>query len=239
MPSPLISVIIPAYNNGHYLREAIDSVLAQDYPNVELIVVDDGSTDDTADVLAAYAGSLTAQYQRNAGFASARNAGARLASGGFIAFLDSDDIYTPGRLRLQLSAFDDDPALDCVQGYMEQFISPELPVEFAQAIRGQTAVVIAAPLAGTMLIKRAAYDRIGPWNECLNVGVEMDWHARMRETRLNYRMLEQVLLRRRIHRTNTNLRCAGEQSERLFVLKNILDRRRALRASTEHNQGAT
>ncbi len=237
MPSPLISVIIPAYNNGHYLREAIDSVLAQDFPNVELIVVDDGSTDESAAVLAAYAGRLNSRFQENAGIAGARNAGYVLANGGFIAFLDADDVYTPGRLSLQMSAFDQEPALECVQGHMEQFVSPELPLEFAAGIRGQTSAVVAAPLASTTLIRRAAYDRVGPWNETLNVGVDMDWYARMREAGLNYRMLEQVLLRRRIHRTNTNLRCASEQSERLFVLKDILDRRRAQRASAEHTQG--
>lgn len=237
MPSPLISVIIPAFNNGHYLREAIDSVLQQDYPSVELVVVDDGSTDDTADVLAAYAGRLISQYQDNAGFASARNAAYRLSHGSFIAFLDSDDCYTPGRLSLQMSAFDDDTALDCVQGHMQQFVSPELPPEFSMGIRGETDAVLAAPMACSTLIRRAAFDRVGPWDERLNVGVEMDWYARMRETGLNYRMLEQVLLQRRIHRTNTNLRCAGEQSERIAVLKDILDRRRALRARADQSEG--
>ena len=239
MPSPLISVIIPAYNNGEYLLEAIQSVLAQDYPNIELIVIDDGSTDDTRQLLDACADSLTWQYQENAGIAGARNAGYRLARGNFIAFLDADDVYTPGRLRLQMSAFDDEPALDCVQGHMQQFVSPELPEDFARGIRGQTAAVIPAPLASTTLIRRAAYDRVGPWDQTLNVGVDMDWYARMQESGLHYRMLAQVLLRRRIHRTNTNLRCAGEQSERLYILKNMLDRRRALQASADHTQGAT
>lgn len=237
MPGPLISVIIPAYNNGHYLREAIDSVLTQDYPDVELIVIDDGSTDDTADVLATYAGRLASRFQRNAGMASARNAGYRLSSGSFIAFLDSDDYYTPGRLSLQMAAFEQDPALDCVQGHLEQFVSPELPPEFAQGIRGDTAAVLAAPMASTTLIRRAAFERVGPWDERLNVGIEMDWYARLRESGMSYRMLEQVLLRRRIHRTNTNLRCAGEQSERIAVLKTILDRRRAARASAGHATG--
>ncbi len=167
MPSPLISVIIPAYNNGQYLLEAIQSVLAQDYPNIELIVIDDGSTDDTRQLLDACADSLTWQYQENAGIAGARNAGYRLARGDFIAFLDADDVYTPGRLRLQMSAFDDEPALDCVQGHMQQFVSPELPVDFAQGIRGQTAAVIPAPLASTTLIRRTAYDRVGPWDQAL------------------------------------------------------------------------
>jgi glycosyltransferase involved in cell wall biosynthesis len=233
MRSPLISVIIAAYNNGQYLPEAIHSVLTQDYPEIELIVVDDGSTDDTRAVLAAYGDQLRCHYQDNAGIASARNAGYRRSCGEFIAFLDSDDIYTAGRLKLQMAAFLEAPALECVQGYMEQFISPELPAEFASKIRGETDRVLPAPMAGTMLIKRAAYERVGHWDTNFNIGVEMDWHVRLQEAGVTCRMLEQVLLRRRIHRHNTNLRCANEQSERLHVLKKMLDRRRALRAAVK------
>lgn len=239
MASPLISVIIPAYNCAKYLPEAIDSVLAQDYPRVELIVIDDGSSDDTPRVLAAYHDRLTSQRQANGGIASARNAGYRLASGDFIAFLDADDVFTPGRLRTQMAAFDADPALDCVQGFMEQFISPELPPEFGAGIRGKAVGVRAAPLASTTLIRRDAYRRVGPWNEALNIGVDMDWHSRLQESGIHYRLLQQVLLRRRIHGSNTNLRFAHEQSERLHVLKDILDRRRKAPADTAVNQGET
>ncbi|MBK6510382.1 MAG: hypothetical protein IPG06_13640 [Haliea sp.] len=115
---------------------------------------------------------------------------------------------------------------------MEQFISPELPREFAAGIRSKDGEVIAAPMASTTLIRRAAYERVGPWDVTLNVGVDMDWYARMIEAGLNYQMLDNVLLRRRIHTTNTNLRFANEQSERLHVLKKMLDRRRAQQSST-------
>jgi glycosyltransferase involved in cell wall biosynthesis len=235
MRSALISVIIPTYNNALYLEEAIQSVLEQSYPAVELIVVDDGSTDETAALLGTYAQRLTSQFQANAGIAGARNAGYRLSHGEFIAFLDADDVFTPGRLQLQMSAFDEDPALQCVQGHMEQFVSPELPADFAAGIRSPTTGVMAAPLASTTLIRREAYQRVGAWDETLNVGVDMDWYARLQESGVRYRMLPQVLLRRRIHRNNTNLRCAGEQSERLHVLKNVLDRRRAAQVSADHS----
>jgi glycosyltransferase involved in cell wall biosynthesis len=234
MRSPLISVIIAAYNNAQYLPEAIDSVLAQDYPAVELIVVDDGSTDDTRSVLAGYGDRLRYQFQENAGTASARNAGYHLSHGEYIAFLDSDDIYTSGRLGLQMAAFLEEPALECVQGYMEQFVSPELPAEFASGIRVETARALPAPLASTTLITRSAYERVGHWDTSFNLGIEMDWHLRLREAGVSCRMLEQVLLLRRVHRNNTNLRCSGEQSERLHVLKKMLDRRRALEASVNH-----
>ncbi|MEZ5573710.1 MAG: glycosyltransferase [Halioglobus sp.] len=223
----MISVVIPTYNYGQYLCEAIESVLSQDYPEKELIVVDDGSTDNTQSLLSDYANHATCLFQDNAGIASARNAGYRVCKGDFIAFLDADDIFTAERLTLQMQAFREDPALQCVQGYMQQFVSPELPEEYAQTIRGETSGVVAAPLASTTLIRRAAYERVGCWDETLNVGVDLDWYARLRDSGVRYRMLEQVLLRRRIHTTNTNLRCADEQVERLRVLKKMLDRRRA------------
>ena len=198
--------------------------------------MDDGSTDDTQQLLSPFRDKIISSKQENAGIARARNAGYALCSGSFIAFLDSDDLYTPGRLSIQMAAFQADPALECVQGYMEPFVSPELPLEFARRIRGEMGRAIAAPMASTTLIKRSAYERVGYWDETLNVGVDMEWYARMKAAQLNYRMLHDVLLRRRIHRNNTNLRLANQQSERLHVLKNILDRRRALQASADNQQ---
>lgn len=101
--SPQVSVIIPTYNRAWILPEAVDSVLAQDYPAFELIVVDDGSSDDTVDVLAAYRDRLTLIRRQNRGVSAARNTGIRAASGPLIAFLDSDDFWLPGKLAEQVA----------------------------------------------------------------------------------------------------------------------------------------
>ena len=93
-----VSVIIPTYNRVHCVGEAIESVLAQDPPADEVIVVDDGSTDNTADVLAAYGNRITVLHQVNAGAAAARNTGIKHAGSDWVAFLDSDDLWLPGRL---------------------------------------------------------------------------------------------------------------------------------------------
>lgn len=98
----LISVIIPTYNRAHIVGEAIDSVLGQTYPNVELIVVDDGSTDKTLDVLAGYGDRIKVVAQKNGGPAAARNRGLAEARGEFIAFQDSDDLWLPEKLERQL-----------------------------------------------------------------------------------------------------------------------------------------
>ncbi|WP_018866625.1 MULTISPECIES: glycosyltransferase [unclassified Thioalkalivibrio] len=108
---PLVSVIMPAYNTAAYIAESVDSVLDQDYPSVELIVVDDGSTDGTIEVLRAYGDRLTLLTQQNQGAAVARNAGIAAASGDYIAFIDSDDVWLPGKLAAQVGYMDQHPQI--------------------------------------------------------------------------------------------------------------------------------
>ncbi|NEP84931.1 MAG: glycosyltransferase family 2 protein, partial [Okeania sp. SIO3B3] len=106
---PCVSVIIPAYNRADLIGETVDSVLAQTHPDIEIIVIDDGSTDNTADVLATYGSALRVIRQANAGQQAARNAGIRAATGDYIAFLDSDDLWLPHRIEAQLQRFEEVP----------------------------------------------------------------------------------------------------------------------------------
>lgn len=117
--APSFSVIIPAYNSETTLVRAIDSVLAQSLPAQEIIVVDDGSTDGTPEVTARYGEKLRYIRQDNAGVSSARNHGARAASGDWLAFLDADDWYYPDRLRLHAEWVQEDTALDFLTGDYE------------------------------------------------------------------------------------------------------------------------
>lgn len=117
--APRFSVIIPAYNSETTLARAIDSVLAQSYPAQEIIVVDDGSTDGTASVAARYGDKLRYMRQSNAGVSSARNHGARIAKGDWLAFLDADDWYYRDRLRLHAEWIDEDATLDFLTGDYE------------------------------------------------------------------------------------------------------------------------
>jgi glycosyltransferase involved in cell wall biosynthesis len=102
---PLVSVIIPTYNRGWIIKEAIDSILDQDFADYELIVVDDGSSDNTQDILSAYGQKLTVVHQPNQGVSAARNRGIAEASGQLIAFLDSDDLWLPQKLSKQVEFF--------------------------------------------------------------------------------------------------------------------------------------
>ena len=106
-----VSVVIPTYNSGQYLPEALESVLAQTVPPLEIIVVDDGSTDDTADRLHPYLNLITYKFQTNSGVSAARNAGLQLAKGDYVAFLDADDVWHPRKLEFQMGILTSHPDL--------------------------------------------------------------------------------------------------------------------------------
>lgn len=101
---PLVSVVIPAFNCARFIREAVDSVLAQDYGALEVIVVDDGSTDDTGLILASFGARIQVLSQPNRGCAAARNLGIAHSQGRYVAFLDGDDVWRPGKIRYQIEA---------------------------------------------------------------------------------------------------------------------------------------
>ncbi len=100
--APLVSVVIPAYNCARFIGDALDSVFRQNYPALDVLVVDDGSTDETCDVVTGYGSAVTLIKQRNSGAAVARNEGLRRARGKYVALLDADDLWLPGKLRLQI-----------------------------------------------------------------------------------------------------------------------------------------
>ena len=121
MAAPLVSVILPVYNGSGCLRDAVESVLAQTYQPVELIAVNDGSTDDSADILAAYGSRLVLINQANGGVARARNAGLAAARGEFVAFLDQDDWWLPEKVAKQVELFLSDAGLGLVHTGIDQF----------------------------------------------------------------------------------------------------------------------
>lgn len=114
------SVIVPNFNNGATLARALESILSQDYPAHEIIVIDDGSTDHSAAVAAQFGSKVRYVYQDNAGVSAARNHGARIATGDWLAFLDADDIYLPGRLSAHAAWLAREPELDFLFGDQDQ-----------------------------------------------------------------------------------------------------------------------
>lgn len=221
---PLVSVIIPVYNRDRYLAEAIESVLYQSYPAIELIVVDDGSSDRSAEVAQRY--PLTYVYQSNQGISAARNAGVALAKGKFIAFLDSDDIWVMNKLSKQIEFFAADPDLEAAFGHAQQFYSPELDESLRQQIKCH-AQPIPAYLATAMLIKHEAFLRIGPYDTNLRTSIDINWYILAIENKLRHLMLPDVVYYRRLHATNNGLVEHQHRNHFLHLLKAKLDRQRA------------
>jgi glycosyltransferase involved in cell wall biosynthesis len=218
--------MVGAYNAERYLGEAIESVFAQTHRPLELIVVDDGSTDGTAEVARSYGDRIAFLQQENAGNGAARNAAVRAARGNLLAFLDADDRFTPRKLELQAEPLRADPALDVVFGHVREFVSPDLPEEVRGRVRPPAPVQPwAAP--NLMLVRREAFERVGPFATDVRVGVTVDWYARALEAGLRSYVHPEVVLERRLHDANNGIREASSRAQYLRVLKASLDRRRA------------
>src|SRR5258706_11646315 len=132
---PRVSVIIPNYNYAHYLTQSLDSVLAQTYPEVEIIVVDDGSTDDSETILRSYGDRIRWIKQKNQGVSAARNLGVHETQGELVAFLDPDDLWLPAKLEWQVRRFLDDAELALVHCGVEVIDATGTHLEFC--VKGQ------------------------------------------------------------------------------------------------------
>lgn len=219
-----ISVILPAYNAGKYIGEALQSIINQTVPVYEIIVVDDGSTDHTKEIVSDFPARYI--YQTNKGTAAALNAGIEQSSGDYLAFLDADDIWMPQRLYLQLQAFEKNPSLDMVFGFMQQFISPELSVEEQNKIEVNTTEVMVGIHKSAWLIKRHALMSVGLFTGGFLLEEFTDWYARSKEKSLNEFVVKEVVAKRRIHQSNTSRVHKDLKKDYPRILKAALDRRR-------------
>jgi glycosyltransferase involved in cell wall biosynthesis len=228
MKSPLVSVIIPVYNYDRYLGEAIESVLDQTYKNVEVIVVDDGSTDRSGEVAKSYADrNVRYQYQAHSGIGPARNQGVEMAEGDFIAFLDADDRWPEEKLERQLRAFENDPALEMVYGQALQLHNGPAWEAGVNDKNLTVTGLMAGIIPGTLLVKRDAFARVGKFPGGLKVGEFIDWYSRAVELGIRSLVLPELFLWRRIHDSNTGIRERQSVTDYARVLKAKLDRKRA------------
>jgi glycosyltransferase involved in cell wall biosynthesis len=228
MNTPLVSCIVPVFNGERYLGEALDSILAQTYRQFECIVIDDGSTDGTAEVVSRYGERVSYLWQANAGPGAARNRGISAAEGDLVAFLDADDLWHPEKLARQVARFEARSELDLCITWAQNFCAPELSARdeyrgdprYQQPWRG-----FGCP---TLLARREAFDAIGGFNVDLRLGEDLDWFAHARERGLTLELLPDVLVYRRLHPWNTTRLFKARLSDALAeVVKRSLERRRA------------
>lgn len=217
--SPSISVILPVYNGAQYLTEALVSVQAQTLPPDEIIVVNDGSTDNSAAIAQSFA-NVRYHYQANAGPAAARNTGLSLARGELLAFLDADDLWPAAKLAVQSAALAAAPELAVVLGQV-QFMQLEASHQFAAMAGPRLGFNL-----GCALFRASAFERLGTFNAALRYSEDVEWFMRAREQSLPMRVLEEVTLLYRLHGENMVRDKTARDHGFLRELKRSLERRR-------------
>jgi glycosyltransferase involved in cell wall biosynthesis len=228
MTGPLVSCIIPVYNGADYLADAVRSVLAQRWPAIEIVVVDDGSTDRTPDVARSFGTQVRYIRQGNAGPAVARNNGLAEARGEFIAFLDADDLWSGNKLALQASLLLERPELGVVVGLVQNFWVEAAAEEREQMKDHPRSQPIPGYVTGTMLVRREVFERVGGFDPARIHSDAMEWFLRARAAGVREHLIEEVLLFRRLHGGNQSVQLAASSTDEfLHLLKGSLDRRRA------------
>jgi glycosyltransferase involved in cell wall biosynthesis len=232
MSAPLVSCIIPVFNGERFLAEAIRSILAQTHHPLEVIVVDDGSTDGTASVVASeFAALVRYLRQDNAGPVVARNAGIAMARGQYLAFLDADDRWEPTRIEKQLASLAGHPEAEISVCLAENFFMPGFEPRNDFERQHPKNQATPAYLSIGMVLSRATFDRVGPFDPSLGHGDGADWFLRARELGIRDILVREVLVHRRIHGSNmSKTQAAASRDEFLAIIKRSLDQRRRAEA---------
>lgn len=210
---PKISVIIPTFNSVSYLGEAIDSVLAQNYNNLELIIVDDGSTDETKEMIKSYGEQLTYYKIAHAGAATARNYGVEHSTGDYLAFLDADDLWPSDKLNKQLDYLINQKQ-DAVFTSITQFIDQSaLHLKIKKDNAPMPGIC-----ASTLLIRREQFLKIGYFKTTYQLGEFIEWFMRAKKDSLQFAVLDTITTQRRIHGNNTSLLFKANKKDYLSIL---------------------
>ena len=224
---PLVSVIIPTYNRGWIVQEAIDSVLDQDFRNFELIVVDDGSEDNTQEILRAYGKAITVLQHSNKGVSAARNRGIAEASGQLIAFLDSDDLWLPGKLTAQVKFFkeNDDAVINQTQEIWIRKgvrVNPkQRHLKFSGMIFDRSlALCLVSPSA--VMIRKSLFEIVGVFDEQLPACEDYDLWLRI-SCRYPVHLIDIPLIIKRGGHDDQLSKAAGLDRYRIASLMKIID----------------
>jgi glycosyltransferase involved in cell wall biosynthesis len=219
-PAARVSVVVPVRDGAAYLEAALASVLEQDEPPLEVVVVDDGSRDESAAVAERAGPRVRLVRGRFGSAAAARNAGIEASTGDVLAFLDHDDLWTPGRLGPHLAALEREPAADVALG-LTQRVRDE----------GGSLVPLGPPAAemslGAALVRRAAFERVGTLDESRRFDEDVDWFLRAREAGVPARLHARLVQLYRRHATNATNDRAQDVRAFFAVIRDSLARRRS------------
>lgn len=221
--SPVISVVIPTYNGANFIRDAIQCVLDQDYPSVEIIVIDDGSTDNTEEIVQSIDAEIRYYKQDNNGVASARNRGIKDASSHLIAFLDVDDLWPKNNLRVLVDEIMGDPELQVVRGHAQLTMLDKKTGKFEYFGNPEESF---PHYIGAGLYRRSVFQEVGLFDEELEFAEDTDWFERAQHLGKPIKRIEQVTLFVRRHDDNMTSGKTGQELHPLRMVKKTLDRLR-------------
>lgn len=221
---PFVSVIIPAYNCERFIAEAVESVRRQDHRPIEIIVVDDGSTDGTSAHVKNLGKDIRYVHQSNRGPAAARNRGIEMAKGEVFAFLDADDYWPENKLEIQLAHLRRYPRIEVVLGRI-QFTGSLTEADMKIRFEGPDNTMVNINL-GSGIFKRAVFEKVGIFDESLRHFEDHDWFLRAREKDVSMVILENITLYYRRHENSMSSRKSEDDPTMIQILKKSLDRRR-------------
>lgn len=207
-----ISVVIPSFNAGNYLLEALESVSRQTFLPKEILVIDDGSTDDSIKNAKSAFPNINFYHQSNKGPGSARNLGVLKAKSEALCFLDADDLFEKTKLEIQSKALKESPE-SLIFGHVSQFISPDCESSSVKMPSKQAGIH-----PGTLLLKRDLFLKIGLFPTDVKIGEFLSWYLKATEQKVRVIMLPDVLMRRRVHKNNLSLREASHRSQFAKIL---------------------
>lgn len=222
---PLVSVIIPVYNGSQFLEEALQSVYDQTYSNVEIIVVDDGSTDTSSDIVEGFS-EVRYFYQENQGVSVARNTGIQKATGAYIAFLDADDIWMPEKLSIQIEYMLKHPEYRITTTEKVNFLEPgtELP-DFIDKRIWET---MGPDVPSTMVVEKSLFEEVGHFSPDYKASEDIEWLKRAGDMNVPFKMIEYCLVRRRFHGDNLSWELADDRKSRMMrIMRESIARKKS------------
>jgi glycosyltransferase involved in cell wall biosynthesis len=220
----LVSAIIPVYNGEAFLAEAVASIQRQLVDALEIIIVNDGSTDGTSEVIEGLQGAIQSVSQPNRGPAAARSRGVRMARGNVIAFLDADDLWPEDKLEIQLAHLARHPAVDIVLGQTQRI--RQFTRDGGAQVYEKGADPWTTLMFGAAVIRTSAFDTVGLPDESFQFDDDVDWFLRARELGLSILTHPDVAVFYRRHKANLTNQRATDQRYFLMALKRSIDRRR-------------
>ena len=226
MSDALVTAIVAVFNGDRFLGEAIESILAQDYRPLEVIVVDDASTDASAEIAASFRDVVVIRRRQNGGPSPARNDGIARAKGDLITFLDADDKMTPGRLETQVGTLMANPEVGCVLMGQELLLEGAAGVPTWLRPFGEPEDVVGGLMISAMA-RRAVFERVGDFDPTYRLCEDVDWLFRVREAGIPIEVLSQIGVIRRIHEDNATHQVEGVRAAMARAVRARLERSRA------------